>query len=435
MVDIFEQLQDWRTIDNMIPFNKQVLFGKELLYFQDAYEEGKISGDGKYTKLCTDFMQKTFSAKKVLLTPSCTHALELASLLMDIKAGDEVIMPSYTFVSTATAFVLRGARPVFCDIRADNLNIDEEKIEALITERTKAIVPVHYAGVACEMDTILQIADAHNLFIVEDAAQGVNARYKGRSLGTIGQFGCYSFHETKNYSMGEGGALVINDDRFIERAEILREKGTDRSKFYRGEIDKYSWVDIGSSYLPSDLSAAVLWAQFEHLNDIQKKRKQIHEMYCNGLRALERESYLRLPVINDFAESNYHLFYVLMNSEAERDQLLAHLKEQGVHAVFHYIPLHGSTFYRREFGEVSLPVTEELSSRLLRLPMYYALSDTEVSQVLNTLKEWSSKTKVCDCKVDHLKRLPYQPPYEGFTRFPKNRSSSTETLNVVDLNE
>jgi len=366
----------------IIAFNKQHLFGTEFAYIQDAYDQGKISGDGKYTKLCSTFMEEKFGAEKVLLTPSCTHALELAALLIDIRPGDEVIMPSYTFVSTATAFVLRGARPVFCDIRSDNLNIDEEKIEALITERTKAIVPVHYGGVACEMDRIMQIAEKHGLYVIEDAAQGVNARYKGRYLGTIGHFGCYSFHETKNYSMGEGGALVINDKRFIERAEIIREKGTDRSKFYRGEIDKYSWVDIGSSYLPSEISAAVLWAQFEHLDEIQEKRRHIHDLYVEGLSELEQEGFLRLPIINDYAESNHHLFYIFMNSEGERDDLLAHLKENGVYAVFHYIPLHGSTYYKQTFGDVSLPITEDLSRRLLRLPMYYGLGEEDVRMVV-----------------------------------------------------
>lgn len=372
----------------MIPFNKQILMGNELKYIQDAYDQGKISGDGKYTNLCSEFMERRFSAKKVLLTTSCTQALELAALLIDIKPGDEVIMPSYTFVSTANAFVLRGAHPIFCDIRSDNLNIDEEKIESLITERTKAIVPVHYAGVACDMDRIMEIADAHNLYVIEDAAQGVNARYKGKYLGTIGHFGCYSFHETKNYSMGEGGALVVNDERFIERAEIIREKGTDRSKFYRGEIDKYSWVDVGSSYLPSDISAAVLWAQFEHFDEIQEKRRHIHEMYFKGLTCLEEKGHIRLPIINDYAESNYHLFYVLLNTEEERDNLLSHLKENGIHAVFHYVPLHDSSYYRTVFGNVSLTLTENLSARLIRLPMYYALEDDELINIINMLNKF-----------------------------------------------
>lgn len=371
----------------MIPFNRQVLMGNELEYIQDAYSQGKVSGDGKYTKLCSEFMERTFSAKKVLLTPSCTHALELAALLIDIQPGDEVIMPSYTFVSTANAFVLRGARPVFCDIRSDNLNIDEEMIEALITDRTKAIVPVHYGGVACDMDRIIEIAQAHDLYVIEDAAQAVNARYKGRYLGTIGHFGCYSFHETKNYSMGEGGSLVINDERFIERAEIIREKGTDRSKFFRGEIDKYSWVDIGSSYLPSDISAAVLWAQLEKLDEIQEKRRQIHEMYYEGLSDLEKEGHLRLPIINNYAESNYHLFYILMNSEGERDNLLSQLKENGIGAVFHYVPLHTSTYYREIYGDVSLPFTEDLSGRVLRLPMFFDLNDIALKFIIILITE------------------------------------------------
>jgi dTDP-4-amino-4,6-dideoxygalactose transaminase len=371
----------------MIPFNKQSLFGKEFAYIQDAYDQGKLSGDGKYTKLCSTFMEKKFGGGRVLLTPSCTHALELAALLIDIRPGDEVIMPSYTFVSTANAFVLRGARPIFCDIRSDNLNIDEEKIEELITERTKAIVPVHYGGVACDMDRIMEIAHNHDLYVIEDAAQGVNARYKGRYLGTIGHFGCYSFHETKNYSMGEGGAIVINDERFVERAEIIREKGTDRSKFYRGEIDKYSWVDIGSSYLPSEISAAVLWAQLEHLDEIQEKRREIHSLYYEGLKELERKGFMRLPFIYDYAESNYHLFYLLMNSEKERNDLMFKLKMNGVNAVFHYIPLHESLYYQKKYGDLSLPKTEDLSRKLLRLPIYGGMSNEKCNFVLKIIRD------------------------------------------------
>lgn len=372
----------------MIPFNKQNLFGKELEYIKDAFENGKVSGDGKYTKLCSAFMENVFSANKVLLTTSGTHALELAALLLDLEPGDEVIMPSYTFVSTVNAVILRGAVPVFCDIRKDNLNIDETKIESLITEKTRAIIPVHYAGVACEMDSIMDLADKYNLFVIEDAAQGVNAKYKGRYLGTIGHLGCYSFHETKNYSMGEGGAIVINDKSFRERAEIIREKGTNRSKFFRGEVDKYTWVDLGSSYLPSDINAAVLWCQLEHLDEIQEKRMEIFETYFKGLLDLQKSGKLRLPVINSFAEHNAHMFYVLLNSEEERDSLMKFLKENGVHSVFHYIPLHTGSFYEKNFGSVSLPVTEILSARLLRLPVYYDLDLESVTRICNLVSRY-----------------------------------------------
>jgi len=375
----------------MIPFNKQNLFGKELEYIRDAFENGKISGDGKYTKLCSQFMEERFGAKKVLLTTSGTHALDMAGILIDLKPGDEVIMPSYTFVSTVNAVVLRGAKPVFCDIREDNLNIDEAKIEALITAETRAIFPVHYAGVGCAMDKIMEIAKKHNLFVVEDAAQGVNAKYKGRYLGTIGHLGCYSFHETKNYSMGEGGALLINDDRFRERAEIIREKGTNRSKFFRGEVDKYTWVDIGSSFLPSEINAAVLLNQLEHLDQIQKKRIQIFDIYFSGLRDLQDKGLLRLPIVNDFAEHNAHMFYILLNSEEERDALMKFLKEKGVHSVFHYIPLHQSDFYIRNFGRTTLPVTENLSERLLRLPMFFSLTPQESHNIIDMVTTFLTK--------------------------------------------
>lgn len=375
-----------------IPFNKPVLIGNELEYIQDAYAQGKVSGDGKYTKLCSEFMERTFSAKKVLLTPSCTHALELAALLIDIQPGDEVIMPSYTFVSTANAFVLRGARPVFCDIRSDNLNIDEEKIEELITERTKAIVPVHYGGVACDMDRIMEIAHAHDISVIEDAAQGVNARYKGRYLGTIGDFGCYSFHETKNYSMGEGGAIVIKDERFIERAEILREKGTNRSKFWRGEVDKYTWVDIGSSYLPSDISAAVLWAQLEKLDEIQSMRMKVWNAYFSTLESFESEGKIQLPVVPDYAEQNAHLFYILFPDEQTRDWAIKSLNEKGVHAIFHYIPLHSAPMGQQYGYRVGgLPVTEDLSRRLLRLPMYAGMRSDELQFTISKVEDLLKK--------------------------------------------
>jgi len=369
----------------MIPFNKQNLFGKELEYIKDAYNNGKVSGDGKYTKMCSRFMEERFNSKKILLTTSGTHALELAALLADIKEGDEVILPSYTFVSTANAFVLRGAKLVYCDIREDNLNIDENKIEGLITEKTKAIVPVHYAGVACEMDKIMQIAKEYDLIIIEDAAQGVDAKYKDKYLGTIGDFGCYSFHETKNFSSGEGGAISINNEKYIKRAEIIREKGTNRSQFFRGEVDKYTWVDIGSSYLPSDINAAVLYNQFENMENINNKRKEIYNAYYNGLKDLQDQNKLRLPIINDFAKTNYHMFYIILNSEEERNNLMDYLKANGIHSVFHYIPLHESPYSREHFGNFSLPVTENLSRRLLRLPMYYSLKLEEVNYIIEKI--------------------------------------------------
>jgi len=374
----------------MIPFNRQNLFGKELEYIKDAYNSGKVSGDGKYTKMCSRFMEERFNSKKILLTTSGTHALELAALLADINEGDEVILPSYTFVSTANAFVLRGAKIVYCDIREDNLNIDENKIEDLITEKTKAISPVHYAGVACEMDTIMHIAKKHNLIVVEDAAQGVDAKYKDKYLGTIGDFGCYSFHETKNFSSGEGGAISINDEKYIKRAEIIREKGTNRSQFFRGEVDKYTWVDIGSSYLPSDINAAVLYNQFENMENINNKRKEIYNAYYNGLKDLQDQNKLRLPIINDFAKTNYHMFYIILNSEEERNGLMDYLKADGIHSVFHYIPLHESPYSREKFGNFSLPVTENLSRRLLRLPMYYSLKLEEVNYIVEKIENFFS---------------------------------------------
>lgn len=371
----------------MIPFNKQNLFGKEFDYIKDAYDSGKIAGDGKYTKLCHKFMEERFNAKKALLTTSGTHALEMAALLIDVKPGDEIIMPSYTFVSTVNAFVLRGAKIVYVDIREDNLNMDEKLIEEKITPKTKAIVPVHYAGVACEMDKIMEIANKYNLFVIEDAAQGVDTKYKDKYLGTIGHLGCYSFHETKNFSAGEGGAIIINDECFIERAEIIREKGTNRSKFFRGEIDKYTWVDIGSSYLPSDINAAILYNQFEHMDEITQRRKEIFERYYSGLKELEEKGRLRLPIINDFAVPNYHMFYILLNSEEERDGLMYHLKEEGIHSVFHYIPLHLSDYSKKQFGTFeNLINTEKISSLVLRLPMFYDLTTNQQEYIIGNIR-------------------------------------------------
>lgn len=371
-----------------IPFNKQNLFGGELENIQKAYELGKVSGDGVFTKWCNNFIEATFGAKKALLTTSGTHALEMAMLLIDLEPDDEVILPSYTFVSTVNAIILRGARPVFVDIREDSLNIDEQAIETVITSKTKAIFPVHYAGVGCQMDVIMDIAKKHDLFVVEDAAQGVNAKFKNQYLGTIGHIGCYSFHETKNYSMGEGGAILINDEQFIERAEIIREKGTNRSKFFRGEIDKYTWVDVGSSYLPSEINAAVLKVQFEHLDEIQNKRNEIFSRYKKGLDDLGKSGKIRLPITPKECVSNSHMFYMLTEHIEQRTRLINYLKERGIYSVFHYVPLHESEYYKRNFSNLSLPVTERLSSQLLRLPMFYSLSISEVDQVIESIQKF-----------------------------------------------
>ncbi len=371
------------------PFNKPFIIGKELEFIADAVHRGQLAGDGYYTKQCHAWMESHYQAKKVLLTHSCTAALEMAGMLVDLIPGDEVILPSYTFVSTANAFVLRGAVPVWCEIREDTLNIDESKIEALITPWTKAIVAVHYAGVACEMDTIMAIARKHNLLVIEDAAQGVHATYKGRYLGTIGHLGSYSFHETKNFISGEGGALVINDERFLERAEIIREKGTNRSKFFRGEVDKYTWVDMGSSFLPSELIAAFLYAQLEKTDEITRKRLAIWNQYREGLQALEDQGRLRLPRIPADCVHNAHMFYILLKDADTRQALIQHLKSNNIHSVFHYVPLHSSPaglqFTRKT---CHLPVTDDLSSRLLRLPCFYELSGIEISKTIQTISEY-----------------------------------------------
>lgn len=371
-----------------IPFNRQNFFGNELKYIEEAYNFGKVSGDGFFTKKCSEYIEKEFGIGKALLTTSCTHALELASLLIDLKKGDEVILPSYTFVSTVNAIVLRGATPVFCDIRRDNLNIDETLIENLISEKTKAIYVVHYAGVACEMNRIMEIAKKYNLWVVEDAAQAINSKFEDKYLGSIGHLATFSFHETKNISCGEGGALLINDDKFIERAEILREKGTNRSKFFRGQVDKYSWVDVGSSYLLSEINAAVLWAQLEKLNKIQSKRKKIYQYYFEELKTLHQDGRIVLPKINSFSTSNYHLFHILLDRELTRDKLMYFLKSKGIIAVFHYLPLHKSEYYEKQFGILSLKNTEELSQRLLRLPIYYGLGIDELNYIVLSIKDF-----------------------------------------------
>jgi dTDP-4-amino-4,6-dideoxygalactose transaminase len=354
------------------------MVGRELQYIAEAVAKGQLGGDGPFTRRCEQWLMETTGARRVLLVHSGTAALELAALLCGVGEGDEVIMPSFTFVSTANAFVLRGARPVFVDVSPDTLNLDERLLEAAITDKTKAVVAVHYAGVACEMDTIRDIARRHGLRVVEDAAQGLGSTYHGRALGTIGDLGCWSFHETKNLISGEGGALVVQDESLIERAEILREKGTDRSKFFRGQVDKYTWKDVGSSYVPSELVAAFLFAQFERAEEIFARRVRICERYAELLAPLEREGLLRLPIVPSGATANGHLFYVLLRTGAERDALLAHLDQAGVNAVFHYIPLHESEMGRR-FARVSgeLPVTESASRRLLRLPCFFDLTERQ----------------------------------------------------------
>ena len=373
----------------MINFNVPPYTGKELDFIKIAVENQKICGDGEFTKKCNAWIEEKTGTKKCLLTTSCTHATELAALLADIKPGDEVIMPAYTFVSTADAFVLRGAVPVFVDIRPDTMNIDEKKIEDAITDRTRAIVPVHYAGVACEMDTIMDIAKRHNLMVIEDAAQGVMAFYKGKALGTIGDFGCYSFHETKNYSMGEGGALLIRDEKYVEDAEIIREKGTNRSKYFRGQIDKYTWVNYGSSYLPSDMNAAYLYAQLELADEINNKRRANWDHYYEGLKPLADTGRISLPVVPEGCVHNAHMFYIKTADIEERSDLIAFLKENGIMAVFHYIPLHTAPAgmkFGRFHGEDEYTTKE--SERLLRLPMFYALTEDQVTYICDKVKEF-----------------------------------------------
>ena len=358
----------------MIQFNVPPYTGKEMEYIREAIESRKICGDGDFTKKCNQWIESQTGTSKALLTTSCTHATEMAAILCDIHPGDEVIMPSYTFVSTAVAFVLRGAKVIFVDIRSDTLNIDEKLIENAITDKTKAIVPVHYAGVSCEMDTIMQIAKKYQLKVIEDAAQGVMSYYKGQALGTIGDYGCFSFHETKNLSMGEGGALLIKDADMIERAEIVREKGTNRSKFFRGQIDKYTWMDVGSSYLPSELNAAYLWAQLEVATDIYNDRMSSWNLYYEGLKPLQEKGYIDLPIIPDGCIHNAHMFYIKTKDLEERTRLINFLRTKGVNAVFHYIPLHRAPAGIKygEFRGEDVYTTKE-SERLVRLPMYYGL--------------------------------------------------------------
>jgi dTDP-4-amino-4,6-dideoxygalactose transaminase len=372
-----------------VDFNRPVLVGNEFEYMKQAIENGHISGDGPFTKKCHAFLEKELGVPKALLTTSCTHALEMSAILLDIQPGDEVIIPDFTFVSTVNAFVLRGARPVFVDVRADTLNLDESRLEAAITHRTKAIVPVHYAGVGCEMDSIMDLARLHNIPVVEDNAHGLFGRYKGKYLGTFGSLASQSFHETKNFTSGEGGALLINDPILVERAEIIREKGTNRSRFFRGQVDKYTWVDIGSSYLPSDILAAFLFAQFEQRQKIQLHRKQIWEIYDAGLREWAGEYNVQLPCIPDHCEQSYHMFYLLLPTLELRQKVIGYLRERGVYSVFHYLPLHLSDM-GQSFGwkPGDCPVTERVSDQLIRLPFHNALTSAEQEQVIDLIHEF-----------------------------------------------
>jgi dTDP-4-amino-4,6-dideoxygalactose transaminase len=373
-----------------IPFNQPFAVGKEFDYIRQAIKNVHTCGDGPFTKKCHAFLEEILGVNKALLTTSCTHALEMAALLLDIHPGDEVIIPSFTFVSTVNAFVIHGAHPVFCDIRPDTLNLDENKLEKLITSRTKAIVPVHYAGIGCEMDAIMDIARRYGVAVVEDNAHGLFGKYKGKYLGTFGSLATQSFHETKNFNCGEGGALLINEPQYIERAEIIREKGTNRSRFYRGQVDKYTWVDIGSSYLPSDMLAAYLYAQLEVHEQIQTKRRQIWEYYHEHLQDWAQEHGIRFPIVPDHCEQAYHMFYLLMPSLEKRQALIAHLKAQDIISAFHYLPLHLSEMGQKFGGkEGDCPVTEDVSDRLLRLPFYNDLTEADLARVVAAIREFS----------------------------------------------
>jgi dTDP-4-amino-4,6-dideoxygalactose transaminase len=371
-------------------FNLPTKTGKELNYISQVLNNGHLAGDGPFTKKCHELLQQLLGVPKVLLTTSCTHALELAALLLDIQPGDEIIAPSYTFVTTVNAFVLRGARPTFIDIRPDTLNLDETQLEGLITSRTKVILPVHYAGVGCEMDTIMEVAKTHQIPVVEDNAHGLFGKYKGHYLGTIGNLATQSFHHTKNFSCGEGGALLINDTQYIERAEIIREKGTDRSRFFRGQVDKYGWVDLGSSYLPSDILAGVLYAQLEAREQIQSYRKWIWNYYWENLQEWASQNDVRLPFIPVHCEQSYHMFYMLLPSLTQRQGLIGHLKAHGIDSVFHYLPLHLSKMGQNFGGKLGdCPVTEDLSDRLIRLPFHNNLTESELAKVVDTVIEFN----------------------------------------------
>lgn len=368
-----------------IPFNKPYLTGKENHYIYQAVLSGKISGDGIFTKRSHEFFEKKYGFKKCLLTTSCTDALEMAAILLDIKEGDEVIMPSYTFVSTANAFVLRGAKIIFADSYADNPNIDADRIEVLITPKTKAIIPVHYAGVACNMKKIMELASKYNLFVVEDAAQAIDSYFEERPLGSIGHLAAFSFHETKNIISGEGGMLVINDERFMKRAEIIREKGTNRSAFFRGEVDKYGWVDVGSSFLPSDIIAAFLYAQLENMEEIQMRRKLLWTRYYLNLKLLSDKHIVQFPTLPDYASNNAHMAYLVCASLEERQQLIQALKQEGIMAVFHYLSLHKSPFYQSKYTGGELKNSDHFSDCLLRLPLYFELTETDIDRITSVI--------------------------------------------------
>ena len=370
----------------MIPFNKPYLTGKEMYYIYQAVYSGMISGNGLFTKKCHRFLEERYGFKKVLLTTSCTDALEMCAILANIEPGDEVIVPSYTFVSTALAFVRQGAKIVFVDSRDDHPGIDEDKIEEQVTQKTKAIVVVHYAGIACDMDKIMSIASKHNLLVIEDAAQAIDSKYKGLPLGSIGHLATFSFHETKNINSGEGGLLAINDNRFIKRSEIIWEKGTNRAEFYRGEVDKYGWCDTGSSFLPSEITAAYLWAQLENLEDIQKKRIKICEHYYEGLKEWAQKNEVRLPFIPDYTSSNGHMFYLVCKAGEQRDYLIEKLKRKGILAVFHYLSLHKSKYYKDIHGDRELPNSDYYSETLVRLPLYYELEEQDVDEIIKVIK-------------------------------------------------
>ena len=371
-----------------IPFNRPFLTGKETDYIRQAVESGKISGNGLFTRRCQEFLERRCGFRKVLLTTSCTDALEMAAILADVGPGDEVIVPSFTFVSSALAFVRQGARIVFADSRADHPNLDLGQVAALITPRTKVLVVVHYAGVACDMDAVMALARQHNLLVVEDAAQAIDATYKGRPLGGIGHLGAFSFHETKNVISGEGGALVVNDDRFARRAEIIWEKGTNRAEFFRGEVNKYGWVDVGSSFLPSEIIAAFLYAQLEHLDAIQAKRKQLWQTYFKELSGLANQGLVALPTIPKEASNNAHMFHLVCRSLAERTALIAHLKSRGIQAVFHYLPLHESPFYAARHDGRALPNAQLFADGLVRLPMFYDLTTDQVAEICAAIREF-----------------------------------------------
>ena len=378
----------------MISFNKPYLTGNETKYISDAVNKGHISGNGPYTKKCQSFFENKYSFNKTLLTTSCTDALEMCAILLNIKQNDEIIMPSYTFVSTANAFVREGAKIIFADSKANHPNIDENKIEELITNKTKAIVVVHYAGVACNMGKIMNIANKHNIYVIEDAAQAIDSYYKNKPLGSIGHLATFSFHETKNLQCGEGGLLVINDKQFEKRAEIIWEKGTNRSAFFRGEVNKYEWVDIGSSFLPSDINAAFLYAQLENLENIQKQRINIWKQYYKQLKLLEEKGFIKLPIIPKYATNNAHMFYLTCNSETERNDLITYLRENSIYSVFHYLSLHKSTFYSNKHKNRELTNTDKFEKQLVRLPLFFEITTNEIKYIINVIFDYYKNIKI-----------------------------------------